>query len=29
MQPARIERLDALPLLPGGKVDERALQARD
>jgi acyl-coenzyme A synthetase/AMP-(fatty) acid ligase len=29
MQPARIERLDALPLLPGGKLDERALQARD
>ena len=29
MQPARIELLDALPLLPGGKLDERALLARD
>jgi acyl-coenzyme A synthetase/AMP-(fatty) acid ligase len=28
MQPARIEVLDALPLLPGGKLDERALLAR-
>jgi len=29
MQPAPIELLDALPLLPGGKLDERALLARD
>jgi acyl-coenzyme A synthetase/AMP-(fatty) acid ligase len=28
MQPARIEVLDALPLLPGGKLDERALLDR-